>query len=94
MLGAGVLNSVGLENLRLPYKCKQAAIGLKVPKGTNARPAGRRLVIEQIGNEESSRIERQEMGGNRTGLQKTARPMGPMTVEHEQWDEFVDGSSA
>jgi hypothetical protein len=48
------------------------------------------MIVEQIANEDSSSIERQETGGNRTGLQKPARPMGPMTVEHQQWDEFVD----
>lgn len=31
--------------------------------------------------------EREETGGNRTGLRQTTRPM---TVEHEQWDEFMD----
>jgi hypothetical protein len=45
--------------------------------------------MKQISNKDSSSIERRETGGNRTGLQKTARPMGPMTVEDGQWDEFI-----
>ena len=46
--------------------------------------------MEQVGNEESSSIERQETGSTSRGPQKTAWPMGPMTVEHERWDEFID----
>jgi hypothetical protein len=40
--------------------------------------------------QDNSSIERESTGGNRAGLQTTAQPMGPMTVEHEQWDEFID----
>jgi hypothetical protein len=43
--------------------------------------------MKQIANNDN---EREETGGNRTGLRQTTRPMGPLTVEHEQWNEFID----
>ena len=41
-------------------------------------------------NTDRDSIEHEETGSNRTGVQKTARPRGPMTVAHEQWDEFIE----
>ena len=46
--------------------------------------------MKPIANKNSSSSEREETGGNRTGLQQAARPMGPMTADHEQWDKFID----
>ena len=46
--------------------------------------------MKPIANKNSSSSEREETGGNRTGLQQAARPICPMTVDHEQWDEFID----
>ena len=43
--------------------------------------------MKQVANNNN---ECDETGANRTGLQQAARPMGPMTADHEQWDEFID----
>ena len=59
-------------------------------EGTNGHPAEEWMIMKQIANKDSSNSEGEKTGSNVTGLQKTGRPMGPMTVEHEQWDEFVD----
>ncbi len=42
-------------------------------------------------NKNSSNTEN-ETGSNMANVQKQKanRPIGPMTVEHEQWDEFID----
>jgi hypothetical protein len=47
------------------------------------------MIMEQIAITDSI-VGHEQTGRTRTGLQKTARPFGPMTVEHEQWDEFID----
>ena len=43
--------------------------------------------MKQIPNNDN---ERDEMGDSGPGLNKTALAMGPMTVEHEQWAEFIE----
>ena len=35
-------------------------------------------------------IEHEETGKNRTGVQKTTRRMGPMTVARAEWPEFIE----
>ncbi len=46
--------------------------------------------MEQIVDTNRNSIEHEETGKNRTGVQKTTRRMGQMTVGHEQWDEFIE----
>src|ERR1019366_8490751 len=41
-----IVGPVGVENPKTPYKCKQAALGLKVTKGPNAHLAGRWMIYE------------------------------------------------
>ena len=44
-----------------------------------------------IVNTNRNSIESEEIGSNRSkGVPKTAREMGPMTVDHERWEEFYD----
>jgi len=47
---------------------------------------------QQIANNDNSNTENETTGNNITDVQnqKTVRRMGPMTVEDEQWDDFID----
>ena len=59
-------------------------------EGTNGHPAEEWMIMKQIANKDSSNSEGEKTGSNVTGLQKTGRPMGPMTAEHGQWDVYID----
>jgi hypothetical protein len=45
--------------------------------------------MKQITNNENGN-QREKKGDSGQGLNKTAPAMGPMTVEHEQWADFVE----
>jgi len=47
---------------------------------------------QQRTNKDNSNTENETTGSNMANVQKqkAIRPIGPMTVEHEQWDDFID----
>jgi hypothetical protein len=46
--------------------------------------------MERNDNKHTGNIDNKEIDTNGASVQKAARPMDPMTVDHEQWDEFYD----
>jgi len=46
--------------------------------------------MKQMTNKGKSSMTPKRRSSNKVAVKKNARPMGPMTVDHAQWDEFFD----